>query len=563
VLPVALGLSALTIGGTMYAAVKGVKGAKRYFDKPKAGKNKGWKIRKDVDKKENGQIYAFEMKEEFYIKFEKAAKKLGVAFAATKDGDVVHLITDTKNKEVVQMLNKISGDLKEARDERASDKGVFDDGAVKENNAQSSLKTVAKTAKATKRTVKLVKRSVKVTIGVAKLAVKMAKLAKLAIVAAKIAVKIGVKVAVAIIKAIQIVAGVIAGMIGVKVVVITAVFAVVLAFVIAIAWLFSFFLPNTATEDLVSHARLIRELDTEVNASIQYAENTAYEVTFAVVDGSYYPITRLRTNIIHFFAKFMVLHDWDWGDTDTRSVEDDIRSLHSLTYSLYKYWEEIYVPVVVEIIDPYTGHIIEIIEYQPRDVVTITLIVFSLEEMFDILDFTEDQRQYVLEIIETDLITEHFPELRPYLLEPGIAGLSPEEIAYILEEIPLAWPTHYRAISSPFGWRYLNGVPDFHGGIDIPMIIGTDVFASMPGTVTTSAFAGNAGHMIAITSDCGRVVTRYLHLSERLVAVGTVVDIGDRIALSGNTGAEDTSSGHLHYDIALDGVRVDPVVVLP
>ena len=111
-LPVVLGLSALTIGGTIYGAAKGVKSLQKYCEKPKSGENKGWKIRKDIDSKKNGIVYAFEMKKEVYIQFAKEAKDLGVAYAATDANGIVHLITDNKNRQIVDMLRNTANNLK-------------------------------------------------------------------------------------------------------------------------------------------------------------------------------------------------------------------------------------------------------------------------------------------------------------------------------------------------------------------------------------------------------------------------------------------------------------------
>lgn len=190
------------------------------------------------------------------------------------------------------------------------------------------------------------------------------------------------------------------------------------------------------------------------------------------------------------------------------------------------------------------------------------MVVFTLEELFYILKLTPLQIDDVQETIAFGLMWEIFHELRLYLLDSD-RGLPPQEVAYVLENIPVSWTNHHRHISSPFGWRVLQGTSNFHDGIDLPMAIGTEVFATMSGTVVTSGFVGRAGHMIAIQSDCGRVVTRYLHLSQRLVSVGIHVERGDLIALSGNSGAETTSNGHLHFDIAIDGVRINPLYALP
>ena len=149
-LPVVLGLTAITIGGTVFGAVQGVKACKRALEKPKAGENSGKKILDSIRKQKGGknspegQVYAFEIKEECYKAFAKEAKDLGIAYAATKHDGVVHLITDHKNERVVEMLSRASAGLAadaapkvgDAESEAAQD-AAAKDGDAKEAAASS------------------------------------------------------------------------------------------------------------------------------------------------------------------------------------------------------------------------------------------------------------------------------------------------------------------------------------------------------------------------------------------------------------------------------------------
>ena len=53
------------------------------------------------------------------------------------------------------------------------------------------------------------------------------------------------------------------------------------------------------------------------------------------------------------------------------------------------------------------------------------------------------------------------------------------------------------------------------------------------------------------------MTTKYAHLQEYTVAPGETVSAGNQIGLVGRTG---TATGdHLHFEVALDGTRVDPL----
>ena len=56
------------------------------------------------------------------------------------------------------------------------------------------------------------------------------------------------------------------------------------------------------------------------------------------------------------------------------------------------------------------------------------------------------------------------------------------------------------------------------------------------------------------------VWTVYGHLSEFSTSVGSYVNQGDQIALSGNTGR--STGPHLHFEIRVNGSSVDPTPYL-
>lgn len=119
------------------------------------------------------------------------------------------------------------------------------------------------------------------------------------------------------------------------------------------------------------------------------------------------------------------------------------------------------------------------------------------------------------------------------------------------------------ACNSSFGSRYdpvgVRGYT-FHSGIDLRAAEGTGVAAWFSGTVLATGYSWGSGNYIWLDHGEG-VKTFYCHLSEVLVAEGENVEQGTKIALSGNTGYYSTGP-HLHLGLYIDGVAVDPQVLL-
>ncbi len=97
-----------------------------------------------------------------------------------------------------------------------------------------------------------------------------------------------------------------------------------------------------------------------------------------------------------------------------------------------------------------------------------------------------------------------------------------------------------------------------HRGTDFAMPIGTPVQAPADGRVEKVGNHPAAGRYIVVRHDNG-YRTRYLHLSRPLVSRGDRVEMGERIALSGNTGR--STGPHLHYEVLVNNSQVDPMKV--
>jgi murein DD-endopeptidase MepM/ murein hydrolase activator NlpD len=143
--------------------------------------------------------------------------------------------------------------------------------------------------------------------------------------------------------------------------------------------------------------------------------------------------------------------------------------------------------------------------------------------------------------------------------EVALLSRRADEMASCIPAIPPMVPDQkiYR-FSSGFGPR-LHPVYNsykMHTGVDLVMNSGTPIYATGDGVVhTVKSEATGYGRQIVIDHGFG-YKSRYAHMSELLLKVGTPVKRGDLIGLSGNTG---TSTGaHLHYEVMYKDAQVNP-----
>ncbi|MFI8749547.1 peptidoglycan DD-metalloendopeptidase family protein [Vreelandella lionensis] len=116
-------------------------------------------------------------------------------------------------------------------------------------------------------------------------------------------------------------------------------------------------------------------------------------------------------------------------------------------------------------------------------------------------------------------------------------------------------------LSSNFNPRRLHPVTGRvspHNGTDFAMPIGTPITAPANGRVERVGNHHAAGRYIVVRHDNG-YRTRYLHLSQPLVSQGERITMGERIALSGNTGR--STGPHLHYEVIVNNTPVNAMTV--
>lgn len=125
---------------------------------------------------------------------------------------------------------------------------------------------------------------------------------------------------------------------------------------------------------------------------------------------------------------------------------------------------------------------------------------------------------------------------------------------------PSLWPLR-GYLSSAFGDREspFGSNSEFHEGVDISAPLGSPVVASADGVVTLADGDAGLGNAVAIDHGYG-FVSRYGHLSKILVHAGDKVKAGQKIGLVGSTGR--STGPHLHYEVAVNGFKVNPMKYL-
>ncbi|MBW1781660.1 MAG: M23 family metallopeptidase [Deltaproteobacteria bacterium] len=127
----------------------------------------------------------------------------------------------------------------------------------------------------------------------------------------------------------------------------------------------------------------------------------------------------------------------------------------------------------------------------------------------------------------------------------------------LLASTPSIWPTK-GWLSSRFGYRSspFTGRKEFHKGIDISTRMGAPIVASADGVVSFTGWDRGYGRVVVIKHGYG-LKTKYAHLKKALVKRGQHVKRGETIALVGKSGR--TTGSHLHYEVHLNGVPVNPI----
>ena len=127
-------------------------------------------------------------------------------------------------------------------------------------------------------------------------------------------------------------------------------------------------------------------------------------------------------------------------------------------------------------------------------------------------------------------------------------------------------PPDVKLFQNPVGGRITSkyGVKrgkKSHNGVDIAVPVGTPVPAAMGGEIVRAWSADAGGTSLKVKYDDGTVVG-FAHLSDNKGwKAGQRFEPGTELALTGNTGR--STGPHLHYTMARNGVKMDPLSAEP
>ena len=142
-----------------------------------------------------------------------------------------------------------------------------------------------------------------------------------------------------------------------------------------------------------------------------------------------------------------------------------------------------------------------------------------------------------------------------------------KELSQQIENVPsergYLWPLPgFDTLSSLYGPRRdpITGRPGNHTGIDVPAPRGTNILSAKSGVVVTSTRHPRYGEYVVVSHSDG-TSTLYAHMSQRLVKEGQTVKQGQVLGLVGTTGY--STGNHLHYEVRVNGSRIDPIDCYP
>ena len=129
----------------------------------------------------------------------------------------------------------------------------------------------------------------------------------------------------------------------------------------------------------------------------------------------------------------------------------------------------------------------------------------------------------------------------------------------ILHYTSVSFPLKQLRVNSPFGKRKdpFTGKKAQHNGVDL-FARNDEVYSIMLGDVIKSGVDRKSG--IYVKMQYGEYTVSYCHLSKAVVKRGDIVNAGEIIGISGNTGTRSTGE-HVHISVKYKSHYIDPTIL--
>lgn len=150
-------------------------------------------------------------------------------------------------------------------------------------------------------------------------------------------------------------------------------------------------------------------------------------------------------------------------------------------------------------------------------------------------------------------------ENRKIYFYPGKGFSSNVRLSFLVT--PFKSPLSHMNVTSEFGYRKnpFSGVNEFHPGIDLKATYNTPIYSPYKGKIITVEYSEFYGNTLKI-EHTGGYISVYYHLNRIDVKLGSIVEKGDLLGLTGNTGR--STGPHLHLEIHYNGKPVNPRILL-
>lgn len=171
----------------------------------------------------------------------------------------------------------------------------------------------------------------------------------------------------------------------------------------------------------------------------------------------------------------------------------------------------------------------------------ITTVIFIQSSLIK-LDFLEKTYIAMPVIIEKPILTKVLIDIDSFVAPKGRPLVTDNNLS----------------VSSGYGLRVhpISKQLKFHTGVDMGCPVGSPVISTACGKVVRIQYQFTGyGNNIVIEHN-GTYRTLYAHLDEISVKVNQLVEKGQVIGYSGNTGT--STSPHLHYEVVMNNQKVDP-----